>query len=301
MPIMFFILEYIAEFEELLFGFQDPAAPSMDGIIDLHNYIFFYATLILFFVLWILINILYFFFYKVRFQKNKETVAYRYLLFSGNKVTHGALLEIVWTVIPAAILVAIAIPSFILMYAIDEVVDSYVSVKVVGHQWYWSYEYSRLRFYTMDAYDPNWFTVEVFAYTPKFSHVKFDSYMLAETDLTLGQLRLLEVDNTVVLPTDLDITILVTASDVLHSWAVPSLGIKIDAVPGRLNQVQTFIEREGVFYGQCSEICGVNHGFMPIVIKAVSPKTFCSWTYNAPRERIVFPGIKRPLYKPYIF
>ena len=143
----------------------------------------------------------------------------------------------------------------------DEVIDPIITLKVIGSQWYWSYEYS----------DNLEFSDEPLI---------FDSYMIQEDDLTIGQFRLLEVDNRVVVPTNSHIRVLITASDVLHSWAIPSLGIKLDACPGRLNQTSMFIKREGVFYGQCSEICGVNHGFMPIVVEAVSLEDYLAWLKN---------------------
>lgn len=169
---------------------------------------------------------------------------------------HNTKLEIIWTVIPTIILIFIAIPSFILLYSLDEVINPSVTLKAIGHQWYWSYEYSD--------------------YTENNS-INFDSYMITENDLEFGQFRLLEVDNRVILPVNTHVRVLVTAGDVLHSWAVPSMNIKADAVPGRLNQLTLFIKRPGVYYGQCSEICGVNHAFMPIVIEAVSLWNYSNW------------------------
>ena len=143
----------------------------------------------------------------------------------------------------------------------DEIIDPIITLKVIGSQWYWSYEYSdNLEF----ADEP----------------LIFDSYMVQDNDLEIGQFRLLEVDNRVVVPTNSHIRVLITASDVLHSWAIPSLGLKLDACPGRLNQTSMFIKREGVFYGQCSEICGINHGFMPIVVEAVSLEDYLVWLKN---------------------
>jgi cytochrome c oxidase subunit 2 len=152
----------------------------------------------------------------------------------------------------------IAVPSFALLYSMDEVIDPAITIKVIGHQWYWSYEYS----------DYN---------TEDGDTIEFDSYMVQEDDLEIGQLRLLEVDNRVVVPTNTHIRVLITSGDVIHAWAVPSLGVKADALPGRLNQAQMFIKREGVFHGQCSELCGANHGFMPIVVEAVSLQDYVSW------------------------
>jgi cytochrome c oxidase subunit 2 len=173
-------------------------------------------------------------------------------------IVHASTLEVVWTIVPGLVLMVIAIPSFALLYAADELVDPAMTIKVVGHQWYWSYEYSD---YETDDGDS----------------LNFDSYIVQEDDLTVGSLRLLEVDNRVVVPTNTHVRVIVTAADVLHCWAVPSFGFKIDACPGRLNQSSIFVQREGVYYGQCSEICGVNHGFMPIVVEAVSLDNYVSW------------------------
>lgn len=223
--------------------FQDPATPIMEGIINLHHDLTFFLFIIGGGVVWILVRIL------VLFNRNRNKVV--------SKVIHGTVLEIIWTILPSFVLLAVAIPSFALLYAIDESADPAITVKVIGHQWYWSYEYSD---YTTDS-----------------NSLSFDSYMVPEADLKLGQLRLLEVDNRVVLPTHTHVRFLITAADVLHSWAVPSFGVKLDACPGRLNQASVFIKREGVFYGQCSEICGVNHAFMPIVVEAVPLDQYVSW------------------------
>jgi cytochrome c oxidase subunit 2 len=174
------------------------------------------------------------------------------------KTVHGTTIEIVWTITPALVLMIIAVPSFALLYAMDEIIDPAITLKIVGHQWYWTYEYSD---YCADGSEP----------------IAFDSYMIPEDDLTLGQLRLLEVDNRVVLPVDTHVRLIITAADVLHCWAMPSFGVKMDACPGRLNQTSIFIKREGTYYGQCSEICGVNHGFMPIVVDAVSLEDYVRW------------------------
>jgi cytochrome c oxidase subunit 2 len=183
---------------------------------------------------------------------NKETSI-------SSPFTHSSVLEIVWTIIPAFLLLLIAIPSFALLYSLDELIEPSLTLKVIGHQWYWSYEYSD------------------YASLEGGESLNFDSYMITTDDLVKGTFRLLEVDNRVLLPINSHIRILVTSADVLHSWAVPSFGIKVDACPGRLSQASLFLKREGVYYGQCSEICGVNHGFMPIVVKGVSTNDFISW------------------------
>jgi cytochrome c oxidase subunit 2 len=169
-------------------------------------------------------------------------------------MVHGRLLEIIWTVTPGLVLVLIAIPTFSLLYAMDEVIDPSLTIKAIGHQWYWSYEYS--------DYDED---------------ISFESYMVPTDELEEGDLRLLEVDRKVWIPANTHVRVLVTASDVLHCWAVPAFGVKIDCVPGRLNQVSIFAKREGVFYGQCSELCGVNHCFMPIAVKVVDMELFNNW------------------------
>lgn len=181
------------------------------------------------------------------------------------RVVHGTVIEILWTIFPSIILMFIAIPSFALLYSMDEVVDPAITIKAIGHQWYWSYEYS----------DYN---------SSDEQSLAFDSYMVPEDELELGQLRLLEVDNRVVVPANTHLRMIITSADVLHSWAVPSLGVKCDAVPGRLNQASILIKREGVYYGQCSELCGTNHAFMPIVVEAVSLNDYVSWVSGRLQE-----------------
>ena len=229
--------------EAYQFGHQDPATTIVEGMIDFHGFLLLVLITIGVLVCWILYIII-----KNFSEDNNPT---------ANKFTHASLLEIVWTIIPALILLVIAWPSFVLLYSLDEYIDPSVTLKIVGHQWYWSYEYSD--------------------FAAKNGGINFDSYMVAANDLTLGAFRLLEVDNRVVLPVKTHIRLLITAADVLHSWAVPSFGIKVDACPGRLSQASIFIKRRGTFYGQCSEICGVNHGFMPIVVKTVSVNTYVNW------------------------
>ena len=232
-------------------GFQDPATPIAQGIQDLHNDICFFMVVILIFVMWMLGRTLW------HFHWTKNPVP--------SKIIHGTVIEVAWTVTPSLILMIIAVPSFALLYSMDEIVDPSITLKAIGHQWYWTYELS--------DYSEN-----------DENSIVFDSYMVPEDDLTLGQLRLLEVDNRVVLPIQTHVRVLVTAADVLHSWAVPSLGVKCDAVPGRLNQTSIFLQRPGVFYGQCSEICGVNHGFMPIVVEGVSLDEYITWLSNKLEE-----------------
>lgn len=239
-------------------NFQDPATVVMEGIIDFHHDIQFYLVVIVIFVVWMMVSIVYEFglsYYVGQGFSLENILVARKTNLLTKEVTHGTVLEIVWTILPAFVLVAIAIPSFALLYAIDELVDPTLTIKVVGHQWYWSYEYSDYQ----------------------EGDLTFDSYMVTEEELEEGQLRLLEVDRKLWLPTFTHIRVLVTAADVIHSWAVPSLGVKMDALPGRLNQISLYIKREGIFYGQCSELCGVNHGFMPIAVKAVPINLFNFW------------------------
>jgi cytochrome c oxidase subunit 2 len=225
-------------------GFQDPASPAMSGIIDLHHDVMFFIIAIVILVFFLLFRCLH------HFHGGRGLGA--------DGVTHGTQLEIIWTLTPSFILMLIAMPSFALLYSMDEVVDPSITLKAIGHQWYWTYEYSDYA-------------------TDEESSIVYDSYMVAEDDLVKGDLRLLEVDNRVVLPIDTHVRVLLTSADVLHCWAVPSLGVKCDAVPGRLNQISMYIDREGLFYGQCSEICGQNHGFMPIAVEGVSMEDYLAW------------------------
>jgi cytochrome c oxidase subunit 1 len=232
---------------EWQFGFQDPATTIMEGIIDLHHDI-------MFSLIWIVIVISFFIFefvigYSLPLKSKKSS-----LDILPPEIQHNTKLEIIWTLIPCIVLFLISIPSFSLLYAIEDfnIIES--TIKIIGNQWYWTYELPGENF-----------------------DKKFDSVMVPEEDLILGRLRLLEVDTRLVLPIEKQLRLFITASDVLHSWAVPSLGVKMDACPGRLNQVALWIKRSGIYYGQCSEICGINHGFMPIVVEAVDEWTFLVW------------------------
>jgi cytochrome c oxidase subunit 2 len=237
-----FIYSYCDVAQTWQLGTQDPATPIAEGMLFFHNYLMYYVISIGLFVYWLL---------YVALTTNSKI---------SSKFSHSNLLEIIWTLIPAVILVLIAIPSFSLLYSLDELSEPSLTVKIVGHQWYWSYEYS---FYIPIVED--------------YSTLNFDSYMINSDELTFGAFRLLEVDNRLVLPIKTHIRLLVTSSDVIHSWAVPSFGLKVDGTPGRLSQASLYIKRSGVYYGQCSEICGINHGFMPIVVKAVIPSNFFEW------------------------
>nr|YP_010338863.1 cytochrome c oxidase subunit 2 [Neorhodella cyanea]UNJ18813.1 cytochrome c oxidase subunit 2 [Neorhodella cyanea] len=227
-------------------NFQNPATPVMEGIINLHHDLVFFLIIILIFVFWILFRTI------KHFIKNRNK----------NKIypiLQGTFIELIWTITPSLILIFIAIPSFALLYSFDEIVNPCISIKIVGLQWFWKYEYF------------DYFNV----YSNKI--INFDSYLLSEEDLQKGNFRMLEVDNRLIIPINTFIRLIVTGSDVIHSWSVPSFGIKIDALPGRLNQNSLFVKREGLFYGMCSEICGINHAAMPIVVEATILKDFITW------------------------
>jgi cytochrome c oxidase subunit 2 len=169
------------------------------------------------------------------------------------------IVEWVWTLIPAVLLLQIALPSLLLLYMLDETVDRILTVKTVGHQWYWSYEYK------------DFWSAE------NNINLEFDAYMIPTSELRDEIFRLLDVDNRTVIPIHTQVRVLISSADVLHSWTVPSLGVKADAVPGRLNQVKFIRQRPGLYYGQCSEICGANHRFIPIVVERVELNTFLNW------------------------
>nr|AAM76909.1 cytochrome oxidase subunit II [Neotemnopteryx sp. C]AAM76910.1 cytochrome oxidase subunit II [Neotemnopteryx sp. C] len=216
---------------------QDSASPIMDQLIYFHDH-----------TLMIILMIL-------------TVVTYMMILLVNNKfinrfLLEGQMIEVAWTIAPAIILIFIALPSLRLLYLMDEINKPTVTLKTIGHQWYWSYEYS------------------------DFMKMEFDSYMIPQNEMKNNDFRLLDVDNRAALPMNTFIRIIITAADVLHSWTIPSLGVKADATPGRLNQTSFLFNRPGVFYGQCSEICGANHSFMPIVIESISINKFVDWVSN---------------------
>nr|YP_009128686.1 cytochrome c oxidase subunit II [Lyreidus brevifrons]AJR19291.1 cytochrome oxidase subunit II [Lyreidus brevifrons] len=215
-------------------GLQDSASPLMEQLTFFHDHIMVILILIISFVGYMMASILF------------NSMINRFML-------ENQTIEVIWTIIPAIILVFIALPSLRLLYLLDEVNNPAMTLKTIGHQWYWSYEYS------------------------DFLQVEFDSYMIPTSDLEESSFRLLDVDNRTVLPMNTQIRVLITAADVIHSWTIPALGVKADAIPGRLNQVSFLINRPGLYFGQCSEICGANHSFMPIVIESVSIDSFLSW------------------------
>jgi len=227
-------------------GLQVSASPVKEQLGDFHTLLLVIITGITLFVTALLVYVM------LRFNRRANP--------EPSKNTHNTLLEVAWTVIPVIILAVIAVPSFKVLYFMDKAPNAEMTVKVTGYQWYWGYEY------------------------PDHGGIAFDSRMIPDEEIKPGQLRLLEVDNRVVVPVGADIRVLVTAADVIHSWAMPSLGVKKDAVPGRLNETWFRAEREGVYYGQCSEICGTGHGYMPIAIEAVSKEKFESWVRQKQAE-----------------
>ena len=228
-------------------GFQPPASPTMERIQQFNDsYLLPIITLIVVFVLGLLLVTMW------RFSEKRNP--------TPSKTTHNTLIEVLWTVIPVVILVIIAIPSFKLLYFADHIEDADMTIKAIGRQWYWSYEY------------------------PDHGGFIFDSNMVPEDELEEGQPRLLAADAALVLPVDTRIRFLITASDVLHAFAMPSMGLKLDAVPGRINETWVEILEEGTYYGQCSEICGTGHSYMPIMIKAVSKQDFATWVEQAKQD-----------------
>jgi len=189
---------------------------------------------------------------KTSYAHRHDTIL-RDAFFESQEFVHSFAFEVVWVIFPTSIIISILIPSLYLLYSLDDDLDPVITIKVIGHQWYWSYEFH------------NWIELDDIY---RISY-KYDSNIIDEDMLEIGKKRLLEVDNRLVIPVNLPIRFLITSGDVLHSWAVPELGIKVDAVPGRLNQVVAYVTTSGIFYGQCSELCGPAHGFMPIVVHAM--------------------------------
>lgn len=213
---------------------QDRASPLIEQLIFFHDHTILILVIITVIVSYIM-AILFFNKYINRF------------------LLHGQIIEIIWTILPAIILIFIALPSIRILYLLDEINNPSITLKAIGHQWYWKYEYS------------------------DFSNIEFDSYIIRTNELNDYNFRLLDVDNRVVLPINSQIRIIVTAADVIHSWTIPALGVKIDGTPGRLNQSNFYINRPGLYFGQCSEICGANHRFIPIIIERISTEYFIKW------------------------
>nr|YP_009058221.1 cytochrome c oxidase subunit II [Empoasca vitis]AIL29200.1 cytochrome c oxidase subunit II [Empoasca vitis]QFO89458.1 cytochrome c oxidase subunit 2 [Empoasca flavescens]UGK73336.1 cytochrome c oxidase subunit II [Empoasca vitis] len=218
-------------------SFQDASSPTMEQLIMFHDHTMMIVLIITIGVGYMMSSLL-------------------LVKYVNRNLLEGQIIELVWTILPAVMLIFIALPSLQILYLMEENNNCMISIKAVGHQWYWSYEYS------------------------DFNKIDFDSYMKPTLDLTDGEFRLLEVDNCLVLPFNIQSRILATSFDVIHSWTIPSLGVKVDANPGRINQGNIFINRPGLFYGQCSEICGSNHSFMPICIESLNLNSFLNWLIN---------------------
>nr|UXX50187.1 cytochrome c oxidase subunit 2 [Alectorobius capensis]UYB78199.1 cytochrome c oxidase subunit II [Alectorobius capensis] len=214
-------------------SFPNANSPMMEQLIFFHDHSMTIIILITIITLYMILNII----------LNS---------FKSRMLMEGQEIEILWTIIPAIILIYIALPSLRLLYLMEESFSPSMSLKVIGHQWYWSYEYSDF-------------------------NIEFDSFMIPNDLLNKNSFRLLDVDNRLVVPFNSSLRLLITSNDVIHSWTIPSLGVKVDAVPGRLNQISTQVNRPGLFFGQCSEICGANHSFMPISMEITSIKNFFTW------------------------
>ncbi|MBL8690436.1 MAG: cytochrome c oxidase subunit II [Rhodospirillaceae bacterium] len=227
-------------------GFQEPASLVKLRIHDFHDFLLVIITLITIFVLALMVYICW------KFRKSANP--------TPSKTAHNTTLEVLWTVIPVVILVVVAVPSFKLLYYGDRTPNPEMTLKVVGHQWYWSYEY------------------------PDLGEVKFDSNIVAAADLKPGQKRLLDVDQPVVLPINTNVRIQFASTDVMHSWFMPALGVQVYTTPGRLNEGWVNITKEGTYYGQCNQICGVNHGFMPIKVQALSKDAYAKWAEEAKKK-----------------
>lgn len=223
--------------------FQPPASPVMYQLKEFHDLLFFIICAIGIVVVILIL------FVVLKFREKVSKIP--------SKRTHNTTLEIIWTLIPVLILLIIAYPSFKLLYYMDSNPEADMTVKAVGHQWYWSYEY------------------------PDHGNFMFESYMVPDNELKPGQPRLLAVDNAMYVPVGKNIRILTTSDDVIHSWAVPALGVKKDSVPGRMNETWFNADQPGTYYGQCSELCGPNHGFMPIEVRAVPEAEFNKWVEEA--------------------
>ena len=221
------------------FGFQEAVTPTMHAFNDFHNILLYVIFAVSAFVLLLLVYVC------IKFSAKNNPVP--------SKNSHNTVLEVIWTVLPVVILVFLAIPSMRVLYFNEKIENTEMTLKIVGHQWYWSYAY------------------------PDNGDIEFESYMIPDDEIKEGQTRLLEVDNRVVLPVDTKIKLQITGADVIHNWAMPAFGVKIDAIPGRLNEGWIEVEKTGTYYGQCSELCGVGHGFMPIAVDVVSKAEFAAW------------------------
>jgi len=245
----FFATEAIADYPRpWQINFQEPATPLMVKLVEFHHWLLVMCFGISGLVLFLLIYVM------IRFSKKNNPIP--------STTSHHTLLEIMWTMIPVLILIILAVPSFKILFYADRIDKADMTLKIIAHQWYWQYEY------------------------PDHAGIAFDSTMIPDNEIKPGQLRLLEVDNRIILPVNTNVRLLVTSADVIHSWSVPSFGVKTDAVPGRTNESWINILRPGVYYGQCSEICGINHGFMPIAVEAVSKEEFEKWVESKKNKTV---------------
>nr|YP_009994015.1 cytochrome c oxidase subunit II [Aphis aurantii]QNO35790.1 cytochrome c oxidase subunit II [Aphis aurantii] len=219
----------------LKLSFQNSNSPLMEQLIFFHDHTIFIIIMIMSMITYMMLFIM----------KNK---------FINIKISENQMIEFIWTATPPIILIFIAMPSLHLLYLMDEIKCPILTIKIFGHQWFWSYEYS------------------------DFSNIEFEAYMMNE--LNKNNFRLIEVDNKTILPFKFNIRLLISSDDVIHSWTIPSLAIKIDAIPGRMNQINLFMNRPGIYFGQCSEICGINHSFMPIQIESINLNKFIYWIKN---------------------
>ncbi|WP_439817387.1 cytochrome c oxidase subunit II [Zavarzinia sp. CC-PAN008] len=231
--------------------FPAAASAQMQEYISFHNLLLVIITVITLFVAALLVYAM------VRFRRSRNPVA--------SKTSHNTLIEVIWTVVPVIILAVIFVPSMRILYYTDRTPDAEMTLKVTGHQWYWTYEY------------------------PDHENLTFDAYMVQDGDLKPGQLRLLSTDNEVVVPVDTNIRVLTTSTDVIHSWLVPALGVQKYAMPGRINETWFRATETGTVYGQCNQICGVNHGFMPVQVRVVSKEEFAAWLVEA-KQRFASAG-----------
>ena len=244
-------LLYSSEPKNWQLGFQESVTSIMNDVVFMHDYILMpIITAISVFVLFLL------FYVCIKFRESKNP--------NPSKTTHNTFIEIVWTLIPCLILIVIAIPSFKLLYKQDIIPKADVTVKAIGYQWYWGYEYPDQNIY-------------------------FESLMVEDKDLKPGQPRLLATDTEVVVPVNKIVKVLITSNDVLHAWAIPAFGVKRDAVPGRINETWFKADKEGVYYGQCSELCGIKHAFMPITVRVVSEEKYLEWIELAKKKYAKYP------------
>nr|QNO35879.1 cytochrome c oxidase subunit II [Hormaphis betulae] len=216
-------------------NFQNSNSPLMEQLIFFHDHTLFIIIMIMMIITYMMMFII----------KNK---------FINIKIMENQMIELIWTTIPPIILIFIAMPSLHLLYLMHEIKSPIMTIKIFGHQWFWSYEYS------------------------DFNNIEFESYMI--NNLNKENFRLIEVDNKTIMPFKFNIRLLISSSDVIHSWTIPSLPIKMDAIPGRMNQINLFMNRPGLYFGQCSEICGINHSFMPIQIESININKFIYWIKN---------------------